>query len=137
MSRVKRGTQANKKRERILRQTKGYKWARKSKERAAKEALIHAGKYAFRDRKNKKRNFRNLWQIKINAAARINGTTYSSLINALKTKNILLNRRVLSEIAENDPRVFAEIVSFAGASDASRAEKNHSSRTEPREEAQG
>ena len=116
MTRVKRGVQANRKRKKILKYTKGYRWGRKSKERAAKEALLHAWSHAFRGRKEKKRDFRTLWQTKINAGARQNGTTYSRLINDLKTKNINLNRKVLAELAEYEPKTFAEVVSFASPS---------------------
>ena len=114
MPRVKRGTSATRKRERILKQTKGYRWRRKSKERAAKEALIEAWTYSFRDRKTKKRNFRRLWQTKINAAARENGTNYGSLIHALKQKNIGLDRKILADLAENDPKIFSEVVASSG-----------------------
>ncbi len=111
MARVKRGVTSRKKRTRVLKHTKGYRWGRKSKERAAKEALLHAWTYQYRDRRNKKRDFRRLWQIKINAAARENGTTYSALINRLKKKNIALDRKILADLAENEPKVFGEIVS--------------------------
>ncbi|MCX7616122.1 MAG: 50S ribosomal protein L20 [Patescibacteria group bacterium] len=110
MTRVKRGTIAHKKREKILRKVKGYKWGRKSKERAAKEALLHAGVHSFRGRKEKKRNFRALWQVQINAAARQNNTTYSKLIAALKKKNIELDRKILAQIANQYPKIFTKIV---------------------------
>lgn len=109
MARVKRGTTALKKREKILRYTKGFKWGRKSKERAAKEALLHAWSHAFRGRKEKKRDFRRLWQVKINAACRENGLTYSKFINLLKQKNILLDRKILADLAQNEPEVFKKI----------------------------
>jgi len=110
MPRVKRGKTAHKKRERILRYTKGFKWGRKSKERAAKEALLHAWSHAFRGRKEKKRNFRSLWQTKINAASRENGLTYSKLISLLKKNDIKLDRKVLAGIAESHPEVFKKIL---------------------------
>ncbi|BCX15958.1 MAG: 50S ribosomal protein L20 [Candidatus Parcubacteria bacterium] len=110
MTRVKRGVIAHKKREKILKKVKGFKWGRKSKERAAKEALLHAGVHAFRGRKEKKRNFRSLWQVKINAAARENGLTYSKLINSLKKKNVEIDRKILAEIAQKHPAVFKKIV---------------------------
>ena len=113
MTRIKRGATAHKKRERLLKQTKGYRWGRKSKEKAAREALLKAWTYSYRDRRNKKRDFRKLWQIKINAAARQNNTTYSLLIHALKQKNISLNRRVLADLAENEPKTFSEVASQA------------------------
>lgn len=110
MSRVKRGTTALKRRRNVLRYTKGFKWGRKSKERAAKEALLHAWTHAFRGRKEKKRNFRALWNVKINAAARDNGLKYSALINKLKLANIRLDRKILADLAANEPMVFAKIM---------------------------
>jgi len=110
MPRVKRGKTAHKKREKILKYTKGFRWGRKSKERAAKEALLHAWSNAFRGRKEKKRNYRRLWNVKINAAARNNGISYSKLINALKKNNIELDRKILADLAQNDPKVFAKIL---------------------------
>ena len=110
MTRVKRGKIAHKKRERLLRYTKGFKWGRKSKERAAKEALLHAWSHSFRGRKEKKRNFRSLWQVKINAASRANGLTYGKLIALLKKENIKLDRKILANIAENHPEMFKKLV---------------------------
>lgn len=110
MSRVKRGKISLKKRKRVLKHTKGFKWGRKSKERAAKEALLHAWTHAFRDRKRKKRDFRSLWQIKINAAARENNITYSKLVSLLKKKNIMLDRKILADLAQNEPEVFKQVV---------------------------
>lgn len=115
MTRVKRGVQANRKRKRLLKYTKGYKWGRKSKERAAKEALLHAWTHAFRGRKERKREYRALWQTKINAGARQNGTNYSNFIHALKVKNISLNRKILADLAENEPKTFAQVVSVSAA----------------------
>lgn len=110
MPRVKRGKTANQKRKRILKHTKGFKWGRKSKERAAKEALLHAWSNAFRGRKEKKRNFRSLWQIKINAAARNQGLTYSKLIAVLKKENVKIDRKILADLAEKEPEVFKKII---------------------------
>lgn len=110
MPRVKRGTIATKKRRGVLRQTRGFRWGRKSKERAAKEALLHALPRKFRGRKEKKRVFRGLWSVKINAAARTHGTTYSKLIAALKKKNIKLDRKILADLAEHEPAVFKKVV---------------------------
>ena len=110
MTRVKRGKTANKKRAKILKYTKGFKWGRKSKERAAKEALLHAWPAAFRGRKEKKRDYRRLWQTQLNAAARNHGLTYSKLIAGLKKQNILLDRKILADIAKNHPAVFEKIV---------------------------
>lgn len=112
MPRVKRGKIAHKKRERLLKHTKGFRWGRKSKERAAKEALLHAWSRMFQGRKEKKRVFRRLWNVKINAASRIHDMSYSRLIPALKNKKILLDRKILAELAENEPAVFAKIMEF-------------------------
>jgi len=110
MTRVKRGKIAHKKRERILKYTKGFKWGRKSKERAAKEALLHAWTHAFRGRKEKKRDFRQFWQTQINAAVRQRGLTYSKFMAGLKKQNILLDRKILADLAKNNPEVFEKIV---------------------------
>lgn len=95
-----------------MKYTKGFRWDRKTKERAAKEALLHAWTHAYRGRKEKKRDYRALWQVKINAAARMHGTTYSGLMAALKKKNVLLDRKILADVAEYDPKVFEKIVAF-------------------------
>lgn len=110
MTRVKRGVTARKRREKTLRYTKGFKWDRKSKERAAHDALLHAWVYAFRDRKQKKREFRRLWNVKINAGAREQAVSYSKLIAALKKEKIALDRKILADLAENEPKVFEKIV---------------------------
>ena len=110
MTRVKRGTISLKRRRKILKQTKGYKWGRKSKERAAKEALLHAGLHSFQDRRKKKRVFRKLWQIRINAAVRKHGLSYSVFINKLKKANIALDRKILADLAKNHPTIFTKIV---------------------------
>jgi len=120
MPRVKRGTIAHKKREKLLKATKGYRWGRKSKERAAKEAVIHAWSRMFRGRKEKKRTARALWNVRINAGVRASAATaepgtpvkYSVLINAMKKKNVLLNRKVLSDLAKDEPEVFKKVVAF-------------------------
>lgn len=113
MTRVKRGVIAHKKREKLLRLTKGFRWGRKSKERSAKEALLHALSRAFKGRKEKKRNFRSLWQARINAGARLNGMTYSTFMAALKKKNIILDRKILADLAKNEPNVFKQLVKKA------------------------
>ncbi len=112
MPRVKRGVSAHKKRERLLKYTKGFRWGRKSKERAAREALLHAWTNAFRGRKTKKRDNRAEWNVQINAAAREHGLTYGRFIHALKAKNVKLDRKVLSEIARTKPDAFKQIVDF-------------------------
>lgn len=110
MPRVKRGTHRIKRRKNILARTKGMMWGRKSKITLAKVAATKAGANAYRDRKLKKRDNRGLQQIRINAAARLNGTTYSKFINGLKVKGIALDRKVLAELASKHPEIFAEIV---------------------------
>jgi large subunit ribosomal protein L20 len=110
MPRVKRGTIAHKKREKTLKLVKGFRHGRKSKERAAKEALLHSMARAFKGRKEKKRDFRRLWSVKLNAAVRPEGMTYSTFIAALKKKNITLDRKVLADLAEHEPKVFKKIV---------------------------
>src|SRR3989344_7050111 len=110
MSRVKRGTQSKKRKKNLLKHAKGFKYGRKSKYKLAKDALRHAWTYAYRDRKVKKRTFRNLWNIQINALARENGITYSRLINGLKTKKIEIDRKVLSELAQEHPEIFIKIL---------------------------
>ena len=110
MTRVKRGKIALKRREKTLKYTKGFKWGRKSKERAAKEALLHAWSHAYRDRRVKKRTRRALWQIQINAAVRQQGLNYSKFIYGLKKAKIEIDRKILSELARNYPEIFKEIV---------------------------
>src|SRR3989344_5310373 len=110
MPRVKRDKTANKKRERLLKLTKGYRWGRKSKERAAKEALLHALPRQFRGRKEKKRVFRKLWTVRINAGARTEGMTYSRLIAALKKKGVKLDRKILADLAAHEPAEFRKVV---------------------------
>ncbi|MBI2577690.1 MAG: 50S ribosomal protein L20 [Candidatus Wildermuthbacteria bacterium] len=110
MARVKRGTSAHKRRKHLLKDTKGFRWGRKSKYRRAKEALLRAGQYAFRDRKAKKRSFRSIWQIHINSAARAEGLTYSRLIAGLKKNNIELDRKILSQLAQQQPEFFKQII---------------------------
>ena len=110
MPRVKRGTIAHKRREKILRYTKGFRWSRKSKERAAKEALLHAWSHAYAGRKQKKRDFRRLWTVRINAAVRAEGMSYSKFIAKLKMKNVKLDRKILADLAANEPEVLRKII---------------------------
>lgn len=110
MPRVKRGKNHLKKRKKLLRKVKGYMWGRKSKIKLARVAMLKAGVYAYRDRRNKKREFRKLWQVKINAASRNNGLNYSKFIAALRKAKIDLDRKILADLAENHPVVFAKIV---------------------------
>lgn len=110
MSRVKRGTHRIKRRRKFLQATKGYKWGRKSKIKLMRTAVLKAGAHAYIDRRRKKRDFRALWNIRINAAARDEGMKYSTLISALKKKGIALDRKTLSILAIEYPAVFAKIV---------------------------
>jgi|SRR3989344_3810648 len=110
MPRVKGGVHALKRRRKVLKQVKGYRFGRSKKERQAREAIVHAGKYAFAHRRQKKNDFRRLWNIKINAAVRPFGFSYSKFIGALKKKGIELDRKVLAQIAEFHPEVFERIV---------------------------
>lgn len=110
MTRVKRGTIKNKRRKNTLAQTKGFRHGRGTKEAQARDAIRHAGVYAFAHRKDKKTDMRNLWQTKINAGTRAFGLSYSKFIDALKKKSISLDRKVLAEIAEHNPETFERIV---------------------------
>jgi large subunit ribosomal protein L20 len=94
-----------------LKRVKGYKWGRKSKIRLARPAMLKAGVYAFRDRRAKKRTFRGLWNLKINAAVREFGLSYSRFIDMLKKANVGLDRKVLADLAENHPAIFSKVVS--------------------------
>src|SRR3989338_1217100 len=111
--RTKGGVKGRRRHKRWIAQAKGYKWARSKKFRPAHEALMHAWTFAFRDRRKKKGVFRALWNIKINASSRAAGLTYSQLIPALKSKNIELNRKMLAELAEFEPKTFEEVVKTA------------------------
>jgi len=110
MVRVKRGTITHKRRERLLKHTKGFRWGRKSKYRLAKEALLHAWTHAYFDRRKKKGYFRALWQIQINAACRQHGLSYSKFIHGLKQKKIELDRKILAQLAQNQPEIFKKIL---------------------------
>ncbi|KKR62147.1 50S ribosomal protein L20 [Candidatus Nomurabacteria bacterium RIFCSPHIGHO2_01_FULL_39_220] len=110
MTRIKKGVHALKRRRSILKQTKGFRHGRSTKERQAKEALLHAGAYAFAHRKDKKSHNRKLWNIKINAGARELGATYSKLIDGLNKKKILLDRKILADLAEHHPTIFAKVL---------------------------
>ena len=102
MARVKRGVQAKARHKKVLKQAKGFRGARSRTYKVAKQAVMRAGQYAYRDRRVKKRVFRSLWIVRINAAARDNGITYSQLIAGLKKANIDLDRKVLASLAVND-----------------------------------
>jgi large subunit ribosomal protein L20 len=114
MARVKGGVTSLKRRKSVLKRAKGYRHGRSTKERLAKEALVHAGKNAFNHRRDKKTDYRQLWIVRLNAAIRENGyQSYSTFIAALKKKNIGLDRKVLSEFAQKHPEVFARIAKEA------------------------
>jgi large subunit ribosomal protein L20 len=110
MTRVKKGVHALKRRRSVLKQTKGFRHGRSTKERQAKDALLHAGSYAFAHRKDKKSHNRKLWNIKINAGSRELGMSYSKLIGAMKKKEIMLDRKILADLAEHNPKTFAKIL---------------------------
>tara|TARA_B100000678_G_C17877000_1_gene369715 strand:- start:212 stop:565 length:354 start_codon:yes stop_codon:yes gene_type:complete len=110
MARVKRGVVSHSKHKKILKLAKGYRGARSRVFRVAKQAVIKAGQYAYRDRKQKKRIFRSLWISKINAAARQNNISYSQLINGLKKSDIKLNRKMLADLAMNNSQNFSDLI---------------------------
>lgn len=116
MPRVKRGVVAHRRHKKILKQAKGYYGARSRIFRVAKQAVTKAGQYAYRDRRQRKRQFRALWITRINAQSRANGLSYSRLINGLKKADIDLDRRVLADLAVHDKQAFAAIVEQAKAS---------------------
>ena len=111
MPRTTKGNLASKKHKAVLAKTKGHYGARSRLFKTAKQSLIKSMQYAYRDRKNRKRDFRRLWISRINASARINGTNYSKLINAMKNSEIIINRKMLAQLALNDPKCFEKIVS--------------------------
>ena len=115
MARIKRAVNAQKKRRKIMKLAKGF-WGAKSKQyRAASEQVARSLRYAFTGRKLRKRDFRSLWITRINAAARLNGMSYSTFINGLKKQNITVNRKMLADLAVNDPAAFAKLVEIAEA----------------------
>lgn len=111
--RTKGGTVTHRRHKKLLRLTKGYYGTRRRLFRRANEAMLNAGMYAYRDRRNRKRDLRRLWITRINAAARLNGVSYSKLMYALREANILLDRKMLADLAVNHPAVFAQIVATA------------------------
>lgn len=108
--RVKRGVAAHRKHNKIRKATKGMSHPRRASTRLGRQGVVKSLQYAYRDRRNKKRTLRELWNARINAAARINGTTYSKLIAGLKKANISLDRKILSELAVNEPKSFEAVV---------------------------
>jgi large subunit ribosomal protein L20 len=113
MPRVKRGTTKNKSRKNTLAQVKGYRFGRSTKKKMATEAIAHAGSHAFAHRKNKKSNFRRLWNVKINAEVRKYELSYSKFIDMLNKKDIKINRKMLADLAENNPESFKRVVDAA------------------------
>jgi large subunit ribosomal protein L20 len=111
--RVKRGVASHQKHKKIRKATKGMTHSRRRSIKMGRQGVIKALQYATRDRKNRKRTFRNLWNARINAAARLNGTTYSKLINGLKKANVTLDRKILAELAVNEPKAFEAVVKSA------------------------
>ena len=116
MARVTRGFKARRRRNKVLKMAKGYRGGKHRLYRTATEAVDRALCFAYRDRRTKKRNFRRLWIARIGAAAKLNGTSYSRLINGLKSADIDLDRKVLSNLAIVDPNAFSEVVKAASAS---------------------
>jgi large subunit ribosomal protein L20 len=110
MARVKRSVHAKKKRREILEQAKGYYGARHKRLRVAKEQVMHSGAYAYRDRRDRKGQFRRLWITRIGAATRQNGMSYSTFMHGLKGAGIELDRKVLADIAVHDPKAFSQLV---------------------------
>ncbi len=113
MARVKRSVNARKHHRTIMKMAKGYYGAKSRTYRAAKEQVQHSLQYMYRDRRNKKRDFRRLWITRINAAARINGMSYSVLMNGLKKAGVTLDRKVLADMAVSDPNAFSAVVEVA------------------------
>ena len=113
MTRVKKAVNALKRRRSRLSRTKGFRHGRSTKEREAKEAILHAGAYAFAHRRDKKGDARRLWNVKISYAAKEAGTSYSKLMGGLKKKGILLDRKILAGLVENNPETFKKIVNMA------------------------
>ncbi len=113
MARVKTGTITKARRKKILKKAKGYFGSKHRLFKTAKEQVMHSGKYAYRDRRQNKRNFRKLWITRINAAARENDMSYSKFIDGLNKAGVTINRKMLSEIAINDPKAFSELVKIS------------------------
>ena len=113
MTRVKGGTISRARHKKVLKQAKGYFGSKHRLYRTANEQVMHSGKYAFRDRRQKKRDFRKVWITRINAGCRENGISYSKFINGLLKANVTINRKMLSEIAINDKEAFAKLVEMA------------------------
>ena len=113
MARVKTGRTTRARHKKIIKQAKGYYGAKSYRVRMARQAVMKSGVYAYIGRKDKKSNFRKLWIARINAAARMNGTTYSKMIAGLKKANVTINRKMLAELAVSDPKAFTEIAEIS------------------------
>jgi len=113
MTRVKRGTVKNRRHKKVLKEARGYTGSKSRTFKSAKQQVMKSMSYSYRDRKNNKRNFRRLWITRINAAARINGLSYNEFINGLKKSSVDINRKMLSDIAVNDPDAFKELAEVA------------------------
>jgi len=113
MTRVKRGIIKNRRHKKVLKEARGYRGSRSRTFKSAKQQLLKSMCYSYRDRKNNKRNFRRLWIVRINAAARLNGLSYNELINGLKKASVDINRKMLSEIAISDPDAFKQLTEIA------------------------
>ena len=118
MARVKRGVMHAKRRRYLLKTVKGFQWGRKKLMVLAQTAATKAGVHAYRGRKNKKRDFRRVWNVRLNAAVREHDINYSTFISLLKKKKITLDRKILADLAENEPKVFSEVVAFSGSAHA-------------------
>lgn len=118
MPRVKRGVAARRRRNRILNEAKGYYGARSKLFKTAREAVEHGWRYAYRDRKQRKRTFRALWITRINAAAREHGLSYSRMINGLKNANVEVDRKILAQLAVSDPQAFGALADLAKSQSA-------------------
>jgi large subunit ribosomal protein L20 len=117
MPRVKRGVPAHKKHKKVLDAVKGHKGAKSKLFRPANESLLKSLRYAYRDRRTRKRDFRRLWIVRINAAARLNGLSYSVLMNKFKQANITIDRKILADLAVRDPDAFAQLIRETAVSD--------------------
>ncbi len=118
MARVKRAVNAHKKRRKVMERASGYTGARSRRYRTAREQTLNSGQYAYRDRKARKGDFRRLWIQRINAAARLNGSTYSQMISGLKAAEVDIDRKMLADMAVSDPEAFANLVEVARSVEA-------------------
>jgi len=135
MPRVKRATTHLKKRRKIRKATKGYKWGRKSSVKLGQTAILKAGQHALQDRRKKKGQFRRLWQIRINAAVREHGLSYSKFIDGLKKNKIDIDRKILADLAVNNPKVFKKIVDqLKGAKPTPKKTEPKAKKAEPKKE---